>query len=190
MLPDASSYSLRKNVKFLPGSLLGKYFFTSYQRTILASTGVLLGIVLLGQIIYSLPAIIAAGFNLVILFKIIVCYSPQAVTIILPLVASFGVFVAMRRQFDNHEILMARSFGAAEKQLLRVVQKLGLVLFFVLLLLKSYLARGARLAIGRLNLPPPKILRGQWWRKENSSAPIMAVLASPFLLAKRNLMAR
>ena len=135
-----SLYALRKNLAFSAGSLLGKYFFNSYQRTILASGGVLLGILLLGQVIYSLPAIIASGFNPAMLFKIIISYSPQALTIILPLVASFGVFAVMRRQFENHELLMVRGFGAAEKQLLRIVQKLGLVLFFVLLILKSYLA--------------------------------------------------
>ncbi|MDI9313955.1 MAG: LptF/LptG family permease [Hydrotalea sp.] len=138
--PAAFPYPLRKKVAFSAGNLLGGYFFNSYRRTILASSGVLLGILLLGQIIYSLPAIIATGFNPLMLLKIIVCYSPQALTIILPLVASFGVFVAMRRQFENHELLMARGFGIAEKQLLRIVQKLGLIGFVVLLVLKSYFA--------------------------------------------------
>ncbi len=140
MMNDTLLYPLRKTNRFSTNLLLGRYFFRTYQRVIIVSCGILLAVFLLGQVIYSLPAIIASGFNLLILFKIIICYSPQALTIILPFVLSFGVFLVTRRQFENHEMLIARGFGVSEKQLLQIAWKLGLIGFGLLLVLKCYLA--------------------------------------------------
>ncbi|MGI9461832.1 MAG: LptF/LptG family permease [Alphaproteobacteria bacterium] len=134
------NYILRKSPRLPQAGLLGKYFFITYVRVVAAGTLVLVAILLLGQVIYSLPSLIASGFNPIILMKIIIFYTPHALTIILPFVLSFGIFVAMRRQFENHEILMVRGFGASTRQLLFVIWKLAFGGFLVLLLLKSYLA--------------------------------------------------
>ncbi|MCX8515903.1 MAG: LptF/LptG family permease, partial [Alphaproteobacteria bacterium] len=125
-------FSLRRN-------LLAQYLWRDYLKGIAVGCAVLLAIFLLAQVIIVLPIVIQSGFQWSVLLRIIVFYIPQALVIIFPLVLSIGVFIIMRKQLDNHELLIARGFGVSERQLLQIINALAMLGFVILLLLKGYL---------------------------------------------------